>query len=53
MKDRLWLTPDQAVELNETVRALLEAWGEDHSPTQHAEGAEPMSVFWSLLPQRP
>ena len=50
---RLWLTPDQAVELNATVRALLEAWGEHHSPTQHAEGAEPMNVFWSLLPQRP
>jgi len=53
MKDRLWLTPEQAVELNATVRALLEAWDEDHSPTQHTEGAEPMNVFWSLLPQRP
>jgi DNA-binding transcriptional ArsR family regulator len=52
-KDRLWLTQDQAIELNETVRALLESWAENHSPTQHAEGAEPMNVFWSLLPKRP
>ena len=52
-KDRLWLTPDEAAQLNDAVRGLLESWSEGHSPTRHPEGAVPMNVFWSLLPKRP
>ncbi|MGZ4530857.1 MAG: winged helix-turn-helix domain-containing protein [Oryzihumus sp.] len=51
-KDRLWLSQEEAAELNREVKALLERFGKGRTPDRHPEGAKAVTVFWSLFPKQ-
>jgi len=48
-KDRLWLTREEAKELNREVKALLERFDKGRTPQNHPDEAEAMNVFWALF----